>query len=840
MRTRGTHRRFWQKTTMVAGLCIALSAIIVACTSNSASESYNKTNVVGRWESTQPQLPERWRDAPVPDASPSSVTAKAEQSEAQVDTAISMSKAGVQVPEAALRQLSDAKDPDGLFEVEMRRAVDDETDLLKPLASMPALSTPGAPSTGRGAGKRAATAATPPPPPQEAVARRAARPPTPRFDEELWVIEKKPRGNLTISPPFPDKDRRDDTAPGCGSLVVREPEVDGKTRIVPVPLEHTDVVAQVTGYVSTVNVTQRFHNPFSSKIEAVYVFPLPEDAAVNDFVMTIGSRTIRGIIRERNEARAIYEAARAQGKVASLLSQERPNIFTQSVANIEPGKRIDVTITYFNTLAYRDGAYEFVFPMVVGPRFNPPSSGNTGVGAVARGDIGSSGQPTEVQYLRPGERSGHDISLTLAIDAGMELGDVRGITHAVDVRRKGDNRAIVTLNQNDSIPNRDFVLRYTLAASELKNAMVIQPDPRNSGWDYFTLMLVPPENLTRMERRPMEMVFLVDCSGSMDGKPIEQAKSAAIRTLRQMKPGDTFAIIRFAAAPSTFRDRPVEATPENVKKGIKYIESLQSEGGTYMLDGVRAALNFPKGRWRDGELERDRTRFVCFMTDGYIGNEAEVLTELREHLGDTRIFSFGVGTSTNRYLLDGAARIGRGAVAYLDPQDDGGQIMDRFFERISHPSLSNVQLECGDVQVSDIYPRQIPDLYAGRPVVISGRIKSGSRGTINLTGLVGGRSQTIGVRVRDAEKAEAQSGLDAVWARMKIRDLTESGLGGVESQDTIGEVMHVALAHNLVSRQTSFVAVDSLSQTSGDHGVTVAVPVPTPEGVRYETTVRER
>lgn len=656
----------------------------------------------------------------------------------------------------------------------------------------------------------------------------------PRFDEELWVIERGPRDTryLTIEP--------NDDRPGCGSLIVRRPDESDTMRVVPVPLEHTDVTARVTGYVSTVNVTQTFQNPFSEKIEAVYVFPLPEDAAVNDFLMTIGSRTIRGVIRERNEARAIYENARRQGKVASLLSQERPNIFMQTVANIEPGKRIDVSITYFNTLAYRDGAFEFVFPMVVGPRFNPPSSGRDGIGAVAREDRGTSGQKTDVTYLRPNERSGHDIAITLDIDAGMEIEDVRGVTHAVNVRRDGSSRARVTLNASDSIPNRDFVVRYNVAGSVTKNAMVIQPDPRNSGWDYFTLMLVPPEQLDRLERRPMEMVFLLDCSGSMNGRPIRQAKDAAIRVLRQLRPSDTFAIIRFAAAPSTFRDRPVEATSRNVREAIEYVEGLESEGGTYMLDGVRAALNFPQGRWRDADGERDRTRFVCFMTDGFIGNEAEVMTELREHLGETRIFSFGVGTSTNRYLLDGVARIGRGAVAYLDPRDDASEIMERFFDRVSHAALADVRLESDGVEIADVYPRRLPDLYAGRPVVVSGRIRSGSRGELSIVGEAGGRHMSLAVPTRAAERATTQSGLDAVWARMKIRELSESAFAGVDSEESASEILRVALAHNLLSRQTSFVAVDSWSQTAGDHGVTVGVPVQVPEGVRYETTVNER
>lgn len=222
------------------------------------------------------------------------------------------------------------------------------------------------------------------------------------------------------------------------------------------------------GYIGSVDVTQQFVNPFSEKIEAVYVFPLPHDAAVSDFVMTIGDRHIRGIIRERDEARKLYEAARQQGYVASLLTQERPNIFTQSIANIEPGKRIDVNIHYFNTLAYVNDAYEFVFPMVVGPRYNPPGS-TGGIGAVATDARGASGQATEIKYLRPDQRSGHDISLTVHLEAGMKIEALESKTHRVEVHRQGEGVADVTLNPSDRLPNRDFVLRYKLSGGEVKS-----------------------------------------------------------------------------------------------------------------------------------------------------------------------------------------------------------------------------------------------------------------------------------------------------------------------------------------------------------------------------------
>jgi len=286
--------------------------------------------------------------------------------------------------------------------------------------------------------------------------------------DEVWVIAK-PQGQ----PQSAEED-----VPGTGALLALTGQ---DTEEVPLPLEHTDVTAGIIGYIASVEVTQQFHNPFDTKIEAKYVFPLPQNAAINDFLMTIGQRTIRGIIRERREAEQIYQQARAQGFVTSLLTQERPNIFTQKVANIEPGRRIDVNIKYFNTLAYVDGWYEFVFPMVVGPRYNPPGS-TDGVGAVARGRRGASGQSTELQYLAPHERSGHDISLAVVLDAGVKIEQITCNTHVIRKHLDTPETASVTLSDADTIPNKDFVLRYRVAGDRVKSALVTHQDERGGFW----------------------------------------------------------------------------------------------------------------------------------------------------------------------------------------------------------------------------------------------------------------------------------------------------------------------------------------------------------------------
>jgi len=630
--------------------------------------------------------------------------------------------------------------------------------------------------------------------------------------DEIWIIAK----SETQAAP-----RGEDT-PGCGAMLAKLPKEEKE---IPLPLKHTDVKGQISGYIATVDVTQQFHNPYDEKIEAKYVFPLPQNAAINEFIMIIGDRRIRGIIRERKEAEEIYRQARSQGHVASLLTQERPNIFTQKVANIEPGKSIDVNIKYFNTLAYVDGWYEFVFPMVVGPRFNPPCS-TEGVGAVARGETDISRQKTEVQYLKPGERSGHDISLAVDIDAGVAIEQVVCASHVVTNSSASRQRKTIKLSSLDSIPNKDFVLRYKVAGESVKSALVTHRDERGG---FFTLMLYPPENLSYLKRAPMEMIFVLDCSGSMSGKPIAKAREAIKRALKKLEPDDTFQVIRFSNNASQLGPKPVPATPANIRKALTYVNSLRGSGGTMMIEGIKAALDF--------EHDSRRFRLVSFMTDGYIGNETEILAAVHQRLGASRIFSFGVGSSVNRYLLDRMAKLGKGAVAYIGLDDSAAETVDLFYERISHPALADVAIDWGDMQVTDMYPAGIPDLFVGRPVIVTGRFKGMSDTKIHVTGKVGDLIQAIDIPVNLADSSATHPGIPCVWARKRIEILANRATYDTNS-DLPGEIKQVALEYGLMSAYTAFIAVDSSRKTAGDYGTTVAVPVPVPDGVRYDTTVQ--
>ncbi|MEP3482418.1 MAG: VIT domain-containing protein [Fuerstiella sp.] len=629
--------------------------------------------------------------------------------------------------------------------------------------------------------------------------------------EELWVIAQPSDAASTAS----------DDRPGSGCLMARLPN---GTKQVPVPLKHTAVVGNIDGYIASVNVTQQFQNPYDSKIEASYVFPLPQNAAVNEFVMTVGDRKIRGIIREKEKAKQIYEAAKRQGHVASLMTQQRPNVFTQKVANIEPGKQIDIEIRYFNTLRYDDGAYEFVFPMVVGPRFNP-SSGD-GIGAVARTDQGTSGQSTEVQYLAPNERSGHDVSVTVNINAGIQIEDVNCINHAIETKQSSSCYRTVTLSERDRIPNKDFVLRYQVASDRIKTAMLTHDDENGQ---YFTMMVYPPKSLASVQRSPMEMVFVLDCSGSMRGAPMKQAKAAIRHALQSLTDRDTFQIIRFSNNASQLGSEPLLATTANVQRGLSYLGSLSGTGGTRMIEGIKAALDFPH--------DEGRFRLVSFMTDGYIGNEQQILTTLHEKLGSSRIFSFGVGSSPNRFLMNRMASLGKGAVAYLSLNDDAVKIVNKFNDQISHPAMTDLTIDWGNMNVTDVYPSRLPDLIVGRPVVLTGRF-NGQPGTVKINGRVDMEPASFDVAIDEDEDSKKHEGIAAVWARLKIKDLMLQKAQVPAASDEIeNAVKETALAYNLMSSFTSFVAVDSMTKTKGQFGTTVAVPVSVPDGVRYDTTV---
>jgi Ca-activated chloride channel family protein len=433
-----------------------------------------------------------------------------------------------------------------------------------------------------------------------------------------------------------------------------------------------------------------------------------------------------------------------------------------------------------------------------------------------------------VQYLAPAERSGHDISVDVTIDAGVPLVALACSSHKIVPKALPGGRVEVTLAEGDTIPNKDFVLKYKVAADKTQPAMMVHKEAGKNG-GYFTLMLYPPADMASLPRKNVEMVFVVDTSGSMSGEPVEQAKAATKFGITHLQQGDTFQVVQFDSDAQQMSPKPVEWSDGAVRDALGYVDRMSGNGGTEMLKGINKALDFPH--------DPQRVRIVTFMTDGYIGNEVEILSALQDKLQGSRVFSMGVGSSPNRYLLDGMARLVHGAVAYLGLHDDATAVMKAYLERISHPAMTEIAVKFNGVKVTDVYPRQIPDLFVGKPVVITGRFEGSMDGPVEVMGMVGREKQTMVVRM-DQSKPVDHPAIATVWARMRLADLYDQGAGRSDGAEGLArDVKGVALEYGLMSPYTAFLAVDSTVKTEGDHGTTVAVRVEMPEGVRYETTV---
>lgn len=602
------------------------------------------------------------------------------------------------------------------------------------------------------------------------------------------------------------------------------------------PLKHTDVQAGVSGAVARVTVTQEFANTSEEKIEAVYVFPLPQSAAVDDMTMQVGARTIKGVIKEREEARKIYETARQQGHVAALLDQERPNIFTQSVTNIEPGATVKVTISYVEMLKYEEGHYEFVFPMVVGPRYIP---GDVAIGKQGGGWAPDTNKVPDASRItppvaKPWTRSGHDISVTVNIDAGVPIQNLRSEQHKVSIDRTGKSGALVRLEDQNEIPNRDFILRYDPAGAGVTDALLTHRDDLN-GDGYFALVLQPPVRPRESDVTPKEIVFVLDTSGSMSGFPVEKGKELIRKMLTHLNPHDTFNLITFSGDTAILFPEPVYPTETNLARAAQFLDSRYGSGGTEMMKAIRAAL--------DPSDASGHLRVVCFITDGFVGNDMEIVGEVKKH-PNARVFSFGIGTSVNRFLLDKMAEAGRGEVEYVTLQQKAGPAADRLFERMRNPLLTDITVDWGGLPVKETYPALIPDVFAAKPVVIYGRYTGAANGTVIIRGRAAGGPYEKQIQVKLPQLRKEHDVLGSLWARQKIEHLMAQDWGGMQTgapkDDLKQQITQLGLEHRLMTQFTSFVAVEEQTVTTGGEPRVVQVPVEMPQGVRYEGVFGEQ
>ncbi|MBX2862592.1 MAG: after-VIT domain-containing protein [Leptolyngbyaceae cyanobacterium MAG.088] len=603
------------------------------------------------------------------------------------------------------------------------------------------------------------------------------------------------------------------------------------------PLKHTEVKANVSGNLSRVEVTHTFENPFETALDATDVFPLPDEAAVDTMTIRLGDRTIKGRIEKREDAQAIYERAKQAGQTAGLLEQERANIFTQSLANIRPGEQIEVIITYSDLLPYKQGAYEFVFPMVVGPRYipgNPIDESDTAHGSATapmtlnqNTDLVPDASRLNGPILPPGMRSGHDIQVTVQLETGagqcLDRTKLQCLSHQIGVDNQ-DTITRITLAPGDTIPNKDLILRYQVAGDATQTALLTQTDERGG---HFAVYMVPAISYDTNAYIPKDMVFLIDTSGSQSGAPLAQCQALMRRFIEGLHPQDTFNIVNFANTTQQLAKVSLENTSRHRKQALAYINRLQAGGGTEMLRGFKTVLNLP-------QLDTERIRNIVLLTDGYIGNETQIFAEVQRSLSpSTRLHSFGAGSSVNRFLLNRVAELGRGISHVVRHDQTIDQVVDKFFNQINNPVLGTLSLHWeGPGEIPSFYPMAIPDLFAEQPLVLFGRKLDKQSGTLHIRGIeAGGKSFEQAFNL--TFEPSGNPAIAQLWGRARIKDLMNQMVSG-ETTRGVDAVTETALAYQLLSQYTAFVAVsDDVRVEQPEETVSVNVPVLMPEGVSH-------
>jgi len=582
---------------------------------------------------------------------------------------------------------------------------------------------------------------------------------------------------------------------------------DGKDAL-ELPLVHTRVVAQVSGAISRVEVTQYFRNPSPDRLEAIYAFPLPPDAAVTDMLFRVGDRVVLSEVRRREEAKRVYEQARQEGRTAALTEQERPNLFTQSIANVPPGETVAVVLRYVHEVPFQDGRYQFHFPMTIGPRYVPGAPLAPGAVRAARAGTGTAPDTDKVpdasrvtpSVVPAGVRSAHDVDVLVKLVPAAAFDDVAARSHRVVTGVDAAGARLVALAEDDRVPDRDLVLSWRPAAAAPAAHALVQ---REKGDDWLLLFVQPPPEVAPAMVRPKELVFLLDKSGSMMGAPIERAKALVFRALDALGPDDTFQIVAFDGGAQSMTAAPIPGTPANRARAKAWLGLLQGGGGTEMLAGVRAALEAP--------FDPRRLRMVVFCTDGFIGNEAEIIEAVERLRGPARVFGFGIGESVNRYLVEGVARAGRGAAEVVSLAEPPDAAVERLFRRLDRPVLTELELAFEGARVEDLIPARLPDLFAGQPLVVSGRLAAGAPTALLLRGRLGEAPWQARVPVVPAPPPDptgtAQPVAGTLWARRRVEELL-SARPTAPAAAAIDEIVAHALRFKLVTPYTSFVAVE--------------------------------
>ncbi|HWU37386.1 MAG TPA: VIT domain-containing protein [Candidatus Acidoferrum sp.] len=587
--------------------------------------------------------------------------------------------------------------------------------------------------------------------------------------------------------------------------------VDGDPSLDRLPLASTDVDVRIAGVIADVTVEQAYKNEGSRPITAKYVFPGSTRTAVYAMRMQVGNRMIVAQIREKHQARKEYEAAKQEGKTASLLEQQRPNVFQTSVANILPSDRILVELRYTELLVPTDGKYQFVYPTVVGPRYN-----------------GASGQESHAAerwvaspYLHEGESSRSAFNLRVAINSPIPLKEIGSTSHQVQVQYEDDSRAIVSLVETGRPENnRDFILDYRLSGDRVESGVLLY---KGKDENFFLAMVEPPAAFAAAEIPPREYIFILDVSGSMHGFPLDTAKILLNDLLRHLDPRDRFNLLLFSGGSSVLAERSLPAPPANLQLALNLINRQQGGGGTELLPALRRALALP----RDG----NRAQTVVIITDGLVTVEKEAFDLIRKSLGHANVFTFGIGSSVNRFLLEGMARAGKGEPFVVTNGSHAQEEAARFRRYIDSPVLAHVKAHFDDFGAYDVEPESIPDVFASRPVILFGKWRGERQGRLSVEGITGSGPYRLSLDLSAAEAREDNAALKYLWARSRIQTLSDYNKLEPDAE-RVQEVTQLGLKYSLLTAYTSFIAIDKvIRNTNPNDLIPVDQPLPMPEGV---------
>ncbi|BAU50245.1 vault protein inter-alpha-trypsin subunit [Sulfurifustis variabilis] len=587
-----------------------------------------------------------------------------------------------------------------------------------------------------------------------------------------------------------------------------DPEVDR------LPLKATRVDVRIVGVIADVTVTQHYRNEGTRAIEARYVFPGSTRAAVYGMNVRLADRLLTARIREKAQARVEYDAAKREGKTAALLEQHRPNVFQMNVANILPGDDVAVELRYTELLVPTDGTYRFVFPTVVGPRYNgSPESGS-----------GTSEKWISMPFLHQGGLSNARFDLAVELATPIPLQAVSSPSHRIEPSRISDTQTRVELaatgtNEN----NRDFVLDYRLAGDRIESGILLsRGDATTEGENFFLAMVEPPRVVGAAQIVPREYVFVVDVSGSMHGFPLDTAKALLEDLVGSLRPNDTFNVMLFAGGSRMLAPESVPATRANIEQALRLLRDQRGGGSTELVPALRRALALAP--------DRDRARTFVVVTDGYVTVERETFDLIRRNLARANLFAFGIGSSVNRHLIEGMARAGQGEPFVVLHARDAAREAERFRRMIDAPVLTHLQARFEGLDVYDVEPPLLPDVFAQRPVVLYGKWRGEPHGRLVLEGESAAGTFRARLDVAPDRVSAGFGALRYLWARQRIATLSDQeGLeGGSAYRD---EILGLGLRYNLLTQYTSFIAVDQVVRNPAADGVTVDQPSPLPQGV---------